>query len=208
MTADAAGSAEDWRLEITIDRSDGAGGHRLFARLRGDDVAEHLAAVVPGDAVLTHDGDRFFSYAAGHAAVRAVRDAAEGELAREGIPAVSVISRWDDGLDDWRQIDPPPTEADAAVEAAAERDAAAVETRTLVATVGVVARDEFAATVQRAAGDLGLTATAITHPHLLSTQFAFTVTGPRRKIDELAGILGEQGWSSIRADTGVMVSLL
>ena len=48
----------------------------------------------------------------------------------------------------------------------------------------------------------------VEHPHLLSTQVALTVTGPRHKVDEfVAGLqVGER--ATIRAELGVMSSPL
>jgi len=51
-----------------------------------------------------------------------------------------------------------------------------------------------------AAAELGLECKIIEHPHLLSTQVAFTVTGPKRKIDEFAKGLTAEGWSFVRGE--------
>jgi hypothetical protein len=48
----------------------------------------------------------------------------------------------------------------------------------------------------------------IEHPHLLSTQVAFTVSGPRRKIDEFAEGLKAEGWATMRSELAVMASPL
>ena len=46
------------------------------------------------------------------------------------------------------------------------------------------------------------------HPHLLSTQVAFTVTGPRRKLDEFAEDLRREEILTVRAQSEVMLSPL
>jgi hypothetical protein len=42
------------------------------------------------------------------------------------------------------------------------------------------------------------------HPHLLRTQVAFTVHGPKRKVDEFALGLRAQGWATVRAESNVL----
>jgi hypothetical protein len=48
----------------------------------------------------------------------------------------------------------------------------------------------------------------IEHPHLLTTQVAFTVTGPKRKIDEFSRGLTAEEWATIRTERTVMLSPL
>jgi hypothetical protein len=48
----------------------------------------------------------------------------------------------------------------------------------------------------------------VDHPHLLTTQVAFTVTGPKRKIDEFAQGLNADELATIRAERAVMLSPL
>src|ERR1035441_9862899 len=76
-------------------------------------------------------------------------------------------------------------EGDAGVQAAGDRAEGSVETRTMVASSGRLVRAEFEQTMREWAREFGLQCEVIEHPHLLSTQVGFTVTGPRRKIDEI-----------------------
>ncbi len=55
---------------------------------------------------------------------------------------------------------------------------------------------------------LGLECNIIEHPHLLTTQVGFTVTGPKRRIDEFVQGLNAEGRATVRAETGVMLSPL
>jgi len=55
---------------------------------------------------------------------------------------------------------------------------------------------------------LELQCAIVEHPHLLTTQVAFTVTGPKRKIDEFARGLREEEWQTIRAERWVIASPL
>jgi hypothetical protein len=48
----------------------------------------------------------------------------------------------------------------------------------------------------------------IEHPHLLTIQVAFTVTGSKRKIDEFADGLRAEELATMRAERAVMMSPL
>jgi hypothetical protein len=52
------------------------------------------------------------------------------------------------------------------------------------------------------------TTAVIEHPHLLRTQAAFTLTGPKRKVDELAEGLRAEELATMRAERAVMMSPL
>jgi hypothetical protein len=55
---------------------------------------------------------------------------------------------------------------------------------------------------------LGLGIEIHEHPHLLTTQVAFTVTGPGRKIDEFAEGLRAEELATMRTERAVMLSPL
>ena len=204
---------QDWRLQAQLADDVGAGGtlDRLLRHLRGGggpDLVHDLEAVVPHDVVLTHDGKLLFAYTADEATLTTTRRAIEGVLAREGLGASIFVSHWDDKLDAWRQTDPPPTAAERQSEEARERDAETVETRTMVASSGKMIRAEFERSMREWADKLGVECTVIEHPHLLTTQVGFTVTGPRRKLDELSEGLRAEEAQTIRAERWIMLSPL
>jgi hypothetical protein len=206
-----ADEPEDWRLQAELDIADAHGAlHALVGRLRGSDtdVVKEIEGAVPHDVVITHDGKQVFAYAADEATLSSARGAIEAVLAREGIAARVRVARWDDGLDQWLQTDPPLGIQEQAQAEAVKRDGEAIETRTLVASSGRLIRAEFEQTMGAWADRLGLDCKIIEHPHLLSTQIAFTVTGPRRRLDEFARGLTAEEWSTIRTETGVMTSPL
>ncbi len=58
------------------------------------------------------------------------------------------------------------------------------------------------------AGELGVECMIVEHPHLLTTQIGFTVTGPKRKVEEFARGLAAQERATFLADTVVMLSPL
>jgi hypothetical protein len=200
---------QDWRLEAELDAASSRRAvDQLVGRLRGPDGARDPGAAVADDVVITHDGRLLFAYASTEASLMAARGAIEEALRREDLKASIRVSHWDDELDAWRQTDPPPTAGQRRAEEAAERDADLVETRTMVASAGRWVRASFEQTMLDWAAKLGLTCTLIEHPHLLTTQVGFTVTGPKRKIDEFARGLRAEGAVTIRAEGTVMLSPL
>ena len=202
-------SEQDWRMEAELDVADTHGALRdLITRLRGSDLVKEIGATVPHDVVITHDGRLLFAYAAAEATLMTARSAIEGVLKRDGIKASVRISHWDDELDEWQQTDPPATAQQKLTEDAAERDAEAIQTRTMVASSGKMIRAEFEQSMLDWADRLGLECKIIEHPHLLTTQLGFTVTGPRRKIDEFARGLRAEERATIRTETAVMLSPL
>ena len=158
--------------------------------------------------MITHDGKLLFAYAADERTLRATRSAIESALGRDDITASVRISHWDDELDDWRQTDPPATAKQKRAEDTAARLAETVETRTLVASSGKLIRAEFEHTMRDWAGRLGVECEIIEHPHLLTTQVGFTVTGPKRKLDEFSQGLKAEERATIRTETAVMLSPL
>jgi hypothetical protein len=200
---------QDWRMqaELHVEETRGAL-HDLLGRVRGPDVVREIESSVPDDVVITHDGKLLFAYAADAATLAAARGAIEDVLRGDGVDATVRVSHWDDERDRWRQVDPPLSAAEQQLEDAAERDDEALETRTLVASSGKMIRAEFEQTMREWAGRLELQCAIVEHPHLLTTQVAFTVTGPKRKIDEFARGLREEEWQTIRAERWVIASPL
>jgi hypothetical protein len=199
----------DWRMQAELEVPEAGGALReLIGRLRGPDLVEEVEAKVPRDVVITHDGKLLFAYAADQAALSAARGTIEAVLAADGVRASVRVSHWDDEREKWCQIDPPLTAAEQQSEAAAERHANAVETRTLVVSSGKMIRAEFEQSMREWAEKLQLQCAIVEHPHLLTTQLAFTVTGPKHKIDEFSRGLAAGEWATIRTETAVMSSPL
>jgi hypothetical protein len=199
---------QDWRLKAEFEGDIGGALHRFMGRLRGPDIVKEIEATVPHDVVITHDGRLLFAYAASEASLAAARSAIENVLRHDGITASLRVSHWDGELDDWHQTDPPATAQEKLADEATRRDADAIETRTVVATSGKAVRADFEWTMSSRADELGLECKIIEHPHLLTTQVAFTLTGPKRKIDEFSQSLVAEGWAYVRTDNAVMLSPL
>lgn len=200
----------DWRLRAELDAVKNTRGalDRLLGRVRGADVVGEVGAAVGHDVVITHDGALLFAYAASEAALTAARGAIEGVLRQDDVKADISVSHWDERLDQWRQTDPPLTGEAERAERAAERDAEKVETRTMVATTGKMIRPEVEQTMLDWVGKLGLECKIVEHPHLLESQVGFTVTGPKRKIDEFARGLKAEELATMRTERMVMLSPL
>jgi hypothetical protein len=200
---------KDWRLKAELDDGATQGWlDDLLGRLRGPSVVQEVGAAVGHDVVITHDGELLFAYAETKLALAEARTAIEGVLRQDGVNASICVSHWDDQLDNWRQIDPPLTGEAKQTEDAVVRDAEAVETRSMVASSGKLIRAEFEQSMCGWAEKLGLDCKLVEHPHLLTTQVAFTVTGHKRKIDEFAQGLKAEELATMRTERAVMMSPL
>ncbi|HXR28753.1 MAG TPA: hypothetical protein VN772_04165 [Solirubrobacteraceae bacterium] len=180
---------QDWRLRVNL--ADAAGFH---GRLRSAHHFEReLEPLISPDIVLSYDDDTLFAYANTQAAIDQARRAIEHQLESEGAQASMVVSHWDDGLGevgDWHQVDPPESGGDRAHEdeeraahTAAEERAVRVETRTFAITSGKWARSWYETAAADEARAAGVELSIVEHPHLLTTQIAFTLTGQAGKID-------------------------
>jgi hypothetical protein len=207
--ADTGSGDRDWRLQARLEGADAPGMlSRAVGRFRGPDVAEEAKAGVPRDVVITHDGALLFAYAVDHATLAEARRAIEDVLKRDAITSDIRISHWDDRIDDWLQVEPPASGAQRLAEDAVRRDAQTRETRTIVASLGKEIRVEFEQSMLDSAARLGLECSVLEHPHLLTTQVGFTVTGPKRNIDEFSRGLTAEEAASIRTERAVMLSPL
>jgi len=210
----SASSEKNWRLRAELDAELGGSGRRgllerLIGSLREPDELSKLEASVPRHVVITHDGKLLFAYASDEAELKATRRAVESVSKRDGLGVNRIsVSHWDGKLDDWRQFDPPPAGAQKHSAETAERDAETVETRTLVLSAGNFVRVELERSLQEWASELGVQCKVIDHPHLLNSQVGFTVTGPKRKLDEFAEGLRAEERATIRTETQVMLSPL
>ena len=180
---------QDWRLRV--DLADAAGFH---SRLRDAHHFEReLEPLVAHDVVLSYDDDTLCAYANTEAALAEVRRAVEHQLTSEGASGKITVSHWDDDLGDvgdWHRVDPPESSSELAVEeeelrehAVEEERAERVVTRTFVVTAGRLVHEYFEKTAVDDAREAGVELSFTEHPHLLTTQIAFTLTGPSAQVD-------------------------
>jgi hypothetical protein len=190
---------QNWRLKLELQsRERRRDLDRLLARVRSPEIAREAGSAISDEVAITHDGDLLFAYAASESALANARSALEAALRAERITASATVSHWDERVDEWAQVDPPLTASAKAAGEARERDEERVESRTLLATIGKSIRSDVEQTMRDGAAKLGLGCEVHEHPHLLSTQVAFTVTGPRRKLDEFADVLKEEELVTMR----------
>jgi hypothetical protein len=136
-------------------------------------------------------------------AMRQARQAIESVLHREGRAGTVQLSRWDPGLRRWRQIDPPSSDA-VTEQAEADRSTGKTETRTVTCVIGKLIRKAFEQQMLNFAEELGLGCEIVEHPHLLSTQVAFDVTGRPSDIDEFDRYLRAEAHSTTTVDLGAV----
>lgn len=198
----------DWRLEGVLQGEGASEEHRrgrlraLVGRVREPDPVHDAQAAVSEEVVVTHDGARLFAYAASREAIEAARSAIEEALERDGVSASLALTCWSQDREQWLDPDsppPPPPEPE---------QGEATVTRTYVVTLGKWVREEFEQSMREAAQRLGLTCEIVEHPHLLSAQAAFTVSGPARKVDEFERGMKAEERATIRTETAVMASPL
>ena len=192
----------DWRLSGELEGArDDRGLRALVDGLHGPDEVRDVRGAVGDDIVITHDGSRLFAYAFGRQAIEQARSRIEYALAKDGLNAKLELTHFSSDCDEWVDPDaPPPAESIAPPSES--------ESRTLVATVGKMIREEFEQSMRNWADQLGLRLEIIEHPHLLSSQVAFTVTGSPRKVEEFAEGLNAEERRTILTETGVMLSPL
>src|ERR1700730_15153254 len=192
---------QDWRL-----RTDIADAQGLLAGIReAGYLKREMKDQIGPDVVLSSDDDTVFAYANTRGAIDAARAALEDHLAQEGRHPTTPTSHGAEARDEWRAVDPPPDPAEVEREhgeelehaAEAERDAR-VETRTVAITSGKMVRNWFETTVADEARELGVELAIVEHPHLLSTQIVFTLTGPRGKIDQVIGDMRDRAGAATR----------
>lgn len=194
----------DWRLSGELAAADAHGYlHGILSRRRESHAAHDAAAAVGHDVVVTHDGSRLFAYAATREAIEDARSKLEDALAKDGLRATLSLTVWSEEHEAWLDPDAPPPPAPAKTS-----DAQATVTRTYVVTLGRWVREEFEQSLSSWAVELGVSCEIVEHPHLLSTQAAFTVTGPSRKVDEFDAAMKAEERATIRTESAVMASPL
>jgi len=192
---------QNWRLKLELHSHERRRDlDRLLSRVRSPDIAREAGTAISDEVAITHDGDLLFAYAASESSLAKARAALQAALGAQRITASATVSHWDERVDEWAQVDPPLTGSAKAAAEDRERDEERVESRTLLATIGKQIRAEVEQTMRDGAAKLGLECELHEHPHLLSTQVAFTVTGPRRKLDEFAEELRQEELMTMRIE--------
>jgi hypothetical protein len=204
---------QDWRLRLDLNEPTDLDG--LLGRVRDhpDDLEGETRAALSDDVVLTHDGDTFFAYAVKERAIDDARDAIESVLRNEQRGGAIRVSHWDESLRAWRQVDPPltPAQEEQLQKANATEDGGQAtapneesETRTVTCVIGKLIRKSFKRQMVAFAQEIGLQCAIVEHPHLLSTQVAFDVTGPSDSVEQFDRYLKNEAKATIRLDPGLI----
>ena len=158
------------------------------------------------DVVVTHDGDKLFAYASGRRALDDARAALEAALGRKDL-AAEIVDRPLGGK--ARALAPGRAAARQRCQGPSVRRAGGGHAghRTLVASAGRFVQEEFEQTMVAAANRLELAYKFVEHRHLLTTQVAFTVTGPRHAVAEFERELRATARTTVRCQEEIGFSL-
>jgi hypothetical protein len=207
---------QEWRLEVELgSRGTASVLQSALEHLRGADVTAEAAEVktrVAPEVLVTHDRRRFFAYASEKERLDEARESVDQILRREGFTPNMRLSRWDELMDRWQQVEPPPDAPDRRLQEMSERlaeeaearDREKIETRTVTASAGKLVRAEVEQAMIACADKLGLECVVEEHPRLLTTQVRFTVTGSPRTIDRFWRRLIDECGATIRREENVL----
>lgn len=100
---------QDWRLRAAFDVPNGV--TDVFERLRSRErfLGSDIGGLLPFGVVLSRRDDALFVYASTRSGIDGARLAIERVARAIGLSAELRVGRWDAGLREWRQIDPPLT---------------------------------------------------------------------------------------------------
>ena len=174
---------QDWRLRVDIDDPSA-----LHASLRGARHFEReLDPLIADDVVLSHDDDTLFAYAKTSASIEEVRRAVERQLAQDRLTAETHVTHWDEESETWLAPgEAPPRRSIGPSESAGTSESPAgdpIVTRTYAETSGKLMRNYFENVVAGEAESRGVKLSIVEHPHLLTTQLAFNLTGPSSAVN-------------------------
>jgi hypothetical protein len=201
----------DWRLRLDLDEP--ADLDRLRDRVRDPRLERDARAALSDHVVLTHDGNTFFAYAVSERALNDAREAIEAVLHSDQRKGRIVVSHWEESLHAWLQVDPPLAAAQEdqlrrASTAGARRRSGArngkPETRAVMCVVGKLIRKSFERQMLAFAQSIDLQCAIVEHPHLLSSQVAFEVTGPHDTVDQFDRYLKNEARATVRLDPGLI----
>lgn len=177
---------QDWRLRAAFDVPNGVAD--VFERLRGRDrvLGSEVGGLLPFGAVLSRRNDALFVYASSRSGIDGARLAIERVARAIGLSPDLRVGRWDEGLREWRQVDPPLAGREHELDDARAGEAIRQETRELSYLVGRLDRPLVEGPLLDFAQRRGLDCAVEERNRLLSVRLTFSVTGPAYKIDEFA----------------------
>jgi len=186
---------QDWRLRVDV-----ADAPALHAHLRGAHHLEsELEPLVGDDVVLSLDDRTLFAYANTREVIDRAREVIAQRIAQDGLSSTMQLCHWLEAIEYWHQVDPPADEEERERERAHAAEAhqeaqldSRVVTRTVAVTSGRLARSFVVEALEADARERGVEVSVVEHPHLLQTQIAFTLTGPKSEVDDVVTGLRER----------------
>jgi hypothetical protein len=190
---------QDWRLRAEFDVPNGVAG--VFERLRRREriLGRELGGLLPSGAVLSRRDNAVFVYASTRSGIDAARMAIERVARASELSPDVRVCRWDEGLREWRQVDPPLVGQEHELDKSRAQEAIRQETRKLSCLVGRLDRPFVEGPLRDFAQHRGLDCTVEETRRLLSVRLTFSVTGPAYMLDEFADhvrcvVRGNQQW--------------
>jgi hypothetical protein len=179
---------QDWRLRAAFDVPNGVEG--VVERLRGRErvFGSEVGGLLPVGVVLSRRDDALFVYASTRSGIDGARLAIERAARVIGLSADVRVGRWDEGLREWRQVDPPLAGREHELDDARAREASRQETRELSYLVGRLDQPLVEGPLLEYAQRRDLDCTVEEKRHLFSVRLTFSVSGPAYKLDEFADL--------------------
>jgi len=191
----------EWRLRAAFDVPHGVAD--VFERLRGRErfLGSEVGGLLPFGVWLSRRDDALFVYAPSRSGIDGARLTIERVARAIGLSADMRVSRWDEGLREWRQVDPPLAGEEHELADARAREAGRQETRVLSCLVGRLDRPLVEGPLLDFAERRGLGCTVEETRRLFSVRLTFSVSGPAYKVDEFAdrvrhAVKGNPNWST------------
>lgn len=176
----------NWRLRATFDPPNGIA--TVFERLRSRErvLGSEVGGLLPSGTLLSRRHNTLSVYASTRSDIDLARMAIERVARTAGLGADVCVSRWDETVRAWRQVDPPLDGQEQELDEARALEAIRQETRKLSYLVPWTARAHVEGPLRDLAQRQGLDCAVEEKRRLLGVYLTFSVTGPAYKLDEFA----------------------
>jgi hypothetical protein len=142
--------------------------------------------LLPSGTALSRSHDALVVYAATRSDIDLARMAIERVARTAGLSADVCVSRWDERVRAWRQVDPPLDGQEQELDDARAREAIRQDTRELSYLVAWTVRAHVEGPLRDLAQRQDLDCAVEEKRRLLGVYLTFSVTGPAYKLDEFA----------------------
>jgi hypothetical protein len=169
---------QNWRLRAVFGDAESAGD--VLERLRGREevLGNEVGGLLPFGVTLSRNDRVLLVYASTRSGIDGARRTIEGVLHAAGLSAGVCLSRWDEDVGAWRQVDPPLSGSERELDEARAREAMRYETRELSFLVALLDRALVEGLVLDLARRRGLDCAVEVKQRLLFVRLTFSVGGP------------------------------